>query len=230
MPRSIVHLDADSFYASVEQASDQRLRGLPVAVGGEARRMLASVSPEAAALGVRAAMPTATARKLCPKLVVLPGDFEKYEQFSAWMFACVTDFTPLVEVTNLDAGYFDVSGALLPPPELAHKVRGIIARSLKISIMEGIASNKLVSHITSRLRSASPLRIVPAGGEAHFLHPLPNRWLPGIGAAEALRLNAAGLARIGNVSATPLLRYSAGVAGTVAGGASGEDQELCPRD
>ena len=115
MLRSIVHLDADSFFASVEQASDPRLRGLPVAVGGEARGLLASVSPEAARFGVQAAMSTTKARNLCPKLVVLPSDFEKYEQFSTWMFAYVQDFTPQLEVTGLDAGYFDLSGARLAP-------------------------------------------------------------------------------------------------------------------
>ena len=84
--RTIVHLDADAFFASVEQSADTRLRGKPVAVGGERRGIIASASYEARKFGVYTPMPTVRARKLCPKLIVLPGDFERYEQFSHWMF------------------------------------------------------------------------------------------------------------------------------------------------
>src|SRR6187402_4002461 len=96
--RTIVHLDADAFFASVEQAADARLRGKPVAVGGEKRGIIASASYEARKLGIYTPMPTARARKLCPRLVVVPGDFEKYERFSRLMFSYPYDFTPLVEV------------------------------------------------------------------------------------------------------------------------------------
>src|ERR1043166_4754747 len=95
MLRTIVHLDADAFFASVEQAADPRLRGKPMAVGGEKRGIIASASYEA--------------RKLCPKLILLPGDFEKYERFSRWMFSYAQDFTPDVEIASIDEGYFDLS-------------------------------------------------------------------------------------------------------------------------
>ena len=94
MPRVIVHLDADAFFASVEQAADPRLRGKPVAVGGEKRGVIASASYAARRFGVATPMPTTRARKLCPRLIVLPGDFEKYERFSRWMFSYAYDFTP----------------------------------------------------------------------------------------------------------------------------------------
>ena len=84
MQRKVVHLDADAFFASVEQASDTRLRGKPVAVGGEKRGVIAAASYEARRFGIRAAMPTLQARKLCPHLILLPGDYEKYERFSRW--------------------------------------------------------------------------------------------------------------------------------------------------
>src|SRR5205814_2710608 len=80
--RSIVHLDADAFFASVEQAADARLRGKPIAVGGEKRGIIASASYEARQFGIYTPMPTAIARRLCPKLIILPGDFDKYELFS----------------------------------------------------------------------------------------------------------------------------------------------------
>ncbi len=204
MPRAIVHLDADAFFVSVEQAADPRLRGRPVAVGGEKRGIIASASYEARRFGVYTPMPTVRARKLCPQLIVLPGDFEKYEQFSRWMFAYAYDFTPDVEVASIDEGYFDLSGARRPASEIAATLQRAIGQALKISVSEGIGSNKLVSQIASKLRKPAAFVDVPAGHEIPFLHPLPNKWLPGVGPKTAGRLNAAGLARIEHVAATPL--------------------------
>ncbi len=204
MPKSIVHLDADAFFASVEQAADPRLRGKPVAVGGEKRGIIASASYEARRFGVFTPMPTARARKLCPRLLVLPGDFEKYERFSRWMFSYAYDFTPHVEQTSIDEGYFDLSGARKRPTDIALSVRAAIGQTLKITVSEGLGSNKLVSQIASKLKKPAAFHEVPAGGEITFLHPLPTHWLPGIGPHMASRLNSAGLARIGHVAATPL--------------------------
>src|SRR5512147_2322789 len=142
--RTIVHLDADAFFASVEQASDPRLRGRPVAVGGEKRGIIASASYEARKFGIYTPMPTVRARKLCPKLIVLPGDFEKYERFSRWMFSYAYDFTPDVEVGSIDEGYFDLTATRKSPDEIAGTIRRAIRQSLKISVSEGIGSNKLV--------------------------------------------------------------------------------------
>src|SRR3989442_1083476 len=96
MSRVIVHLDADAFFAAVEQAADSRLRGKAIAVGGERRGIIASASYEARKFGIYTPMPTARARKLCPKLIVLPGDYERYEQFFNWMFSYAYAFTPAV--------------------------------------------------------------------------------------------------------------------------------------
>jgi len=188
-PRSIVHLDADAFFAAVEQAADPKLRGKPIAVGGEKRGIIASASYEARRFGVYTPMPTARARKLCPKLIVLPGDFERYEQFSNWMFGYCYDFTPEVEQTSIDEGYFDLSGARRPAAEIALTIR---------------RANKLVSAVASKLTKPSAFNQVPPGGEAAFLRPLANKWLPGIGPKTSVRLNAAGLAEIRHVAMTPL--------------------------
>src|SRR5688572_15126916 len=110
MSRAIIHLDADAFFVAVEQAGDPALRGKAVAVGGERRGIIASASYEARKFGVYTPMPTSRARKLCPKLIVLPGNFERYEQFSNWMFGYCYDFTPDVEQTSIDEGYIDLSG------------------------------------------------------------------------------------------------------------------------
>jgi nucleotidyltransferase/DNA polymerase involved in DNA repair len=169
--RTIVHLDADAFFASVEQASDPQLRGKPVAVGGEKRGIIASASYEARKFGVYTPMPTMRARKLCPKLIVLPGDFERYEQFSRWMFGYCYDFTPDVEQTSIDEGYFDLSGARKPAIEIARTIRKAIGQRLKIVVSEGIGSNKLVSSVASKLTKPGAFDEVRPGGEAAFLHP-----------------------------------------------------------
>ncbi len=202
--RIIVHLDADAFFASVEQAADPRLRGKPLAVGGEKRGIIASASYEARKFGVYTPMPTSRARKLCPKLIILPGDFDKYEHFSRWMFSYAQDFTPDVEIASIDEGYFDLSAVRKPPLDVAEIIRTAIRQSLKISVSEGIASNKLVSQIASKLRKPAAFTHVLPGGEISFLHPLPNCWLPGIGPQTGHRLNAAGLASIRHVAATPV--------------------------
>jgi DNA-directed DNA polymerase III PolC len=201
--RVIVHLDADAFFASVEQAADPRLRGKPVAVGGEKRGIVASASYEARRFGVYTPMPTSRARKLCPRLIIVPGDFDKYEHFSRWMFSYAQDFTPDVEIASIDEGYFDLSAVPKPPLDVADTIRTAIRQALKISVSEGIASNKLVSQIASKLTKPAAFTQVPRGKEIMFLHPLPNRWLPGVGPQMAQRLNAAGLTCIRHISATP---------------------------
>ena len=205
MSRAIVHLDGDAFYAAVEQAADPRLRGRPVAVGGERRGVIASASYEARKFGIHAAMPTVQARKLCPRLVVVSGDFERYEQFSRLMFSYAEDHTPLVEVQGLDEGYYDLTpNHDRPPSEIAAKVQKAIRQSLKITVSEGLATSKLVSQIASKAHKPDGFHVVPPGQETAFLHPLPNRWLPGVGPKLASRLNAAGLAEIRQVAAMPL--------------------------
>jgi len=201
--RSIVHLDADAFFAAVEQAADPRLRGRPVAVGGEKRGIVASASYEARKFGIYTPMPTSRARRLCPKLIILPGDFEKYERFSRWMFSYAYDFTPDVEITSIDEGYFDLSGTRKSPLEIAGTIRSAIRDALKLTVSEGIGTNKLISQIASKLNKPASFLQVPPGREISFLHPLPNRWLPGIGPHTGARLDAAGLARIHQIAATP---------------------------
>lgn len=201
--RSIIHLDADAFFASVEQASDVRLRGKPVAVGGEKRGIIASASYEARKFGIYTPMPTVLARRLCPKLILLPADFEKYELFSRLMFSYAYDFTPDVEIGSIDEGYFDLTGARQSPLSIADTIRRAIVQSLRLPVSEGIGSNKLVSQIASKLKKPQAFHFVPPGQEAGFLSPLANQWLPGVGPKTATQLNAAGLARIGQIAGTP---------------------------
>ncbi len=203
MSRTIIHLDADAFFASVEQATDPRLRGKAIAVGGEKRGIIASASYEARKFGIYTPMPTVMARRLCPKLILLPGDFEKYEFFSRLMFSYAYDFTPDVEIGSIDEGYFDLTRSRKPAPDIAQIIRRAIRQSLKLSVSEGVGGNKLISQIASKLQKPAAFRVVPAGTEAEFLSPLANRWLPGIGPKASNQLNAAGLTRIGQIAGTP---------------------------
>src|SRR5438067_13911181 len=202
-PRAIVHLDADAFFASVEQAADPRLRGKAIAVGGEKRGIIASASYEARKFGIYTPMPTVMARRLCPKLIILPGDFEKYEFFSRLMFSYAYDFTPDVEIGSIDEGYVELTGARKPAPDIAQTIRKAIRQSLKLSVSEGVGGNKLISQIASKLQKPAAFQIVGHGMEAEFLSPLANKWLPGIGPKTSNQLNAAGLARIGQIAQTP---------------------------
>jgi DNA-directed DNA polymerase III PolC len=202
--RSIVHLDADAFFASVEQAADARLRGKPIAVGGEKRGIIASASYEARKYGIFTPMPTALARRLCPSLTLLAGDFEKYELFSRLMFSYAYDVTPDVEIGSIDEGYFDITGVRQPAMEVAQKIRHAIRQSLRLPVSEGLGTNKLVSQIASKLKKPSAFEFVPAGSEAEFLAPLAARWLPGVGPKTASQLQSAGLASIGQVARTPV--------------------------
>ena len=204
MQRTIVHLDADAFFASVEQAADLRIRNKPVAVGGGKRGIIASASYEARRMGVYTPMPVTRALRLCPDLILLPGDFEKYERFSRWMFSHVQDFTPDLEIGSIDEGYFDLTRVHRPPVEIAKAIVDAIHQSLKISVSIGIGGSKLVSQIASKLRKPGGFVQVPAGEETRFLHPLASRWLPGVGVKTAARFDAAGLKRIGEVAVAPI--------------------------
>ena len=209
----IIHLDADAFYASVEQAADPRLRGKAVAVGGAKRGIIASASYEARKMGVYTPMPTAQARRICPKLIIVPGDFSKYEHFSKMMFSYAYDFTPEVEVGSIDEGYFDLrSQKKKPAREIAATIRQAVAQSLKLSASFGIGSNKLVSQVASKLRKPGCFIEVLGGTEQGFLAPLPNRWLPSIGPKIGTTLDAAGLKQIEQIAQTSpeLLAYFVG--------------------
>jgi len=201
----ILHFDADAFFASVEQAADPKLRGQPIAVGGERRGIIASASYEARKMGIYTPMPTARAKKLCPGLIVLPCDFDKYERFSHLMFSYAYDFTPIVEQASIDECYLDLHGARQTKAcDAAAKMQRAIAQSLKLSVSVGVGANKLISQIASKLRKPHCFIEVAPGHEQGFLWPLENKWLPLVGPQLAARLDTAGLRRVEHIAHTPL--------------------------
>jgi DNA polymerase-4 len=200
----LIHLDADAFYVSVEQAERPELRGKAVAVGGLHRGIIASASYEARRTGVYTPMPSAKARQICPDLIMVRGNMAKYSEYSRRMFAIVEDFTPVIERTSIDEGYFDVSGnRTLAPLEIGRQMKERIRSELGITVSLGIASNKLVAQIASKLRKPDALVEVPAGTERDFLAPLESNWLPGVGAKLGARLREVGLIHIRDVAAAP---------------------------
>ena len=213
----IIHLDADAFYASVEQAEHPELRGKAMAVGGIHRGIIASASYPARARGVFTPMPTAQALRVCPELILVRGDMEKYADYSRRLFAIVEDFTPLIERTSIDEGYFEVGGhRTLQPREIAERLKERVRAELGITISLGIGENKLVSQIAAKLRKPDALVEVPRGTAREFLAPLEARWLPGIGPKAAEQLRSAGLLTIRDVAeASPAVLIEA--AGNYAG-------------
>lgn len=207
---SIIHFDADAFFASVEQAADRALRGKPVAVGGLHRGIVASASYEARKFGIYTPMPVSRARRLCPNLIIVPVRFDLYEQFSANIFGLADEITPAVEKQGVDEGYLDITGTRAclkrEPDEVAEKFRRDVKDWLKVTISQGLARTKLLSQIASKLNKPDLLTVIPPDEqhELGFLHPLPVKWLPGIGPTTDQLMQSAGLTRIGQVAQMPL--------------------------
>lgn len=181
----IVHLDADAFFASCEQARDPSLRGKKCAVGGRERGIISSASYEARACGVYTPMATKSAMKVCPDLILIPHTPGLYGKVSGEMFDLCETVTPLVQRNSIDEGYLDLSPCGFGDAAAVEAaVRGLQRRiweRLQIPVSMGIASNKLVAQIASKLRKPGGFVVVPPGGEAAFLEPLPLGKLPGVG-------------------------------------------------
>lgn len=207
---SILHFDADAFFASVEQAADRHLRGKPIVVGGLHRGIVASASYEARRFGIYTPMPVTAARRLCPKLIVVPPRFELYEQFSENIFGLAGEITPVIERQSVDEGYLDLTGTSRclkrEPQAVAEKLGRDVQDWLKVTISRGVARTKLLSQIASKLHKPNGLKVIAPRPEEElgFLHPLPVKWLPGIGAVAERLLQSAGLVRIEQVARLPL--------------------------
>lgn len=197
---TIAHLDADAFFVSVEQSLDPSLRGKKVAVGGERRGIISSASYEARACGVYTPMPTVTARRVCPDLIVLSHTAGRYGEFSRRLFDLCEGLTPLVERRSIDEGFMDLGPCgFRTQAAVEAAVRGLqerIWQKLGITVSFGIAANKLVAGIASKLRKPRGFVVVEPGAEAAFLAPLEIGRLPGIGVKTEAALKAAGIAKV----------------------------------
>ncbi|WP_221030878.1 Y-family DNA polymerase [Actomonas aquatica] len=201
-PAAIVHLDADAFFVSVELALRPELRGKKVAVGGRSRGIISSASYEARAAGVYTPMPTQRALRACPDLILLPHEGD-YAGVSRRMFDLCEEVTPLVQRNSIDEGYLDLGPCgLADDAAVEARTRQLQRRIwdvLQIPVSMGIAANRLVAQVASKLRKPRGFVVVPRGGEAAFMAPLDIGVLPGIGQKTQERLANRGVHRIGDV-------------------------------
>lgn len=203
---TIVHLDADAFFVSCELALKPELRGTKCAVGGRERGIISSASYEARACGVYTPMPTQRARKICPDLIMLPHTSGLYSKVSRQMFDWCETLTPLVQRNSIDEGYLDLGPCgFTSVNEIEQRVRGLQKRlwdELQVPASFGIATNKLVAQIASKLRKPRGFVTVPAGEEETFLAPLSIGKLPGIGGkTEAALTERHGLRLVRDITA-----------------------------
>jgi DNA polymerase-4 len=215
-PRSIIHLDLDAFYASVEQLRRPELRGLPVIVGGAPsadgspqlnRGVVSAASYEARAFGVHSAMPLRTALRLCPQAVIVPVDFRAYREASKSVFDIARDYTPLIEPLSLDEAFLDVTGSerrFGSGRGIAAQIRDRVLARSGLHASFGVATCKTIAKIASDLRKPRGFVVVEPGDEASFLAPLPLRRLPGLGPATERALSGLGVSTLGQLCALPL--------------------------
>jgi DNA polymerase-4 len=196
-----LHADADSFFASVEQRDDPRLRGRPVIVGSW---VVLAASYEAKAYGIRTAMSGGQARRLCPQAIVVAPRFSAYSEASKAMYRVFDETTPVVEGMSIDEAFLDVRGMRRvwgTPRGMAEHLRRDVLAQVGIPITVGVARTKFLAKVASGVAKPDGLLVVPPEGELAFLHPLPVERLWGVGTVTARKLHARGIATVGQVAA-----------------------------
>ncbi|MGD8644607.1 MAG: DNA polymerase IV, partial [Chromatiales bacterium] len=202
--RKIIHIDMDCFYAAVEVRDRPELRGRPVAVGGSAqgRGVLTTCSYEARRHGVRSAMPSARALRLCPDLIILPVDMARYRRVSREIQTILRELTPQVEPMSLDEAYLDVSdcpdydgSATLMARELRRRIR----EDQGLTASTGVAPNKFLAKVASDWNKPDGELVIRPEQVADFVRALPVAKVPGVGPVTAARLKTLGIETCGDV-------------------------------
>lgn len=201
--RKIVHIDMDAFYASVEQRDRPELRGRPVVVGGAgARSVVAAASYEARRFGVRSAMPSVRAQRLCPDAVFVPPDFSRYRAVSQQVRAIFARYTPLIEPLSLDEAYLDVTehrAGLDSATAVAQAIRSAIREELQLTASAGVAPNKFLAKLASETNKPDGICVVRPERIDDFLLPLSVAALPGVGRVTREKLEALGVTDVASL-------------------------------
>ncbi|MGA9532852.1 MAG: DNA polymerase IV [Anaerolineales bacterium] len=205
MARTILHVDLDAFFCSVEELLDPSLRGKPFVVGGsaEGRGVVASASYPAREFGVRSAMPTARALRLCPDLIVLSSHRHDYSQYSKKIMKLLRETAPAIEQLSIDEAFLDMGPDWAVGERTARQQQREIEERFGLPTSWGVAGNKLVAKIASDVGKPHGLVVVPAGQEARFLSPLPVEMLWGVGPKTQAQLASFGVRTIGDLGALP---------------------------
>jgi len=206
---SILHVDMDAFFVSVELLERPELRGKPVIVGGQPnqRGVVTAASYEARKFGVHSAMPLRTAGRLCPHAVYLDGHHAKYSEWSDRVATILAKFSPIVEMVSIDEAYLDLSGTERlhgPPLAATDKLLRAITRTTGLPCSGGLATTRLVAKVASDQAKPRGLLWVAPGSEARFLAPLSVRKIPGIGEVTERALRALSIETVEQLAAQPL--------------------------
>ena len=205
---TILHVDMDAFYASVELRSRPELHGTPVIVGGAGGRgVVLSATYEARAMGVHSAMPISRARRLAPDAVIIPPDHRAYAEVSRGVMSLFHSVTPLVEPLSLDEAFLDIAGALRrlgSPTAIGELIRSRVFDEQRITCSVGVASTKFVAKLASTRSKPDGILVVPAEQVIEFLHPLPVGALWGVGEKTEEQLERLGLRTVGDIASTPV--------------------------
>jgi DNA polymerase IV len=205
--RKIIHIDMDAFYASVEQRDHPELQGKPVAVGGSSMRgVVASASYEARQYGVRSAMPSVTAKRLCPELIFVKSRFDVYRDVSRQIRAIFQEYTDLVEPLSLDEAYLDVTIPKKGPQSatlIAQAIRERIEQQTGLTASAGISFNKFLAKVASDINKPNGMKIIPPEEALAFLEELEVKAFHGIGKVTAEKMR-----RMGIFKGKDLKRYS----------------------
>jgi DNA polymerase IV len=204
--RKIIHIDADCFYAAIEMRDDPNLRNIPIAIGGPAsgRSVLSTANYVARVYGVRSAMPTSVAKRLCPALLVIPGNMNKYRIASEQMHAIFREFTDLIEPLSLDEAYLDVTHSpdfQGSATRIAEEIRSRIFKEIGITVSAGVATNKFIAKVASDWDKPDGLTVVTPEKQFEFVSNVPVKFISGIGRVAQEKLAALGVFKCSDLQA-----------------------------